>query len=165
MSKSNNLHAVAKPLNWETKPKENSIIIVRKQVTIKTSADVIWNLLTNFTGWADWNPAVKKVRIVENTQATTVIKWQVGHAKIKSTIKSVVPYRELSWSGMTLGIQAVHSYQLTEVGNSTIIESTVYWDGILPKLFRRRMQIILEKSVLSGLEALTVVSEGIDSQL
>ncbi|MCL5048269.1 MAG: SRPBCC family protein [Firmicutes bacterium] len=156
MSEANDFYLgrVTAPSSGQIEIETNAVITVSRQVQVASSPEAIWGLLINFAKWPDWNSKVTKIKVYGENCPGTVIRWKIDHVKIKSVLQSVVPCKKLSWSGKAIGIKAIHTYQLKEANYATLVESTVHWSGILPKLLTRHMKKRLEESVSYGLESL-----------
>ena len=66
-------------------------------------------------------------------------------------LRSVVPFRELGWTGKTLGIHAVHVWRLEETDSGTRLTTDESWRGWPARLMRKRMEARLREAVDSGL--------------
>ena len=67
---------------------------------------------------------------------------------------AVDPPRSITWTGRMPGINGVHVWELTETDGRTSVHTEEGWDGILPKLLRRRSQQMLEASLSDTVTAL-----------
>ena len=89
---------------------------VRTVIQITASAEHVWEVLTDFDSWPEWNAAdpgfsgsLKEGARVELTSATPTGKTQ--NLKIKLT--AVDPGRQLTWeSGFPLLFKARHTFRI-----------------------------------------------------
>jgi hypothetical protein len=86
-------------------------------------------------------------------------RWKAGPGTITSTLESVEPPKVIAWTGKTVGIKAIHVYQLEPRGETTIVKSDESWDGLIVRLFRGPMTKTLQKSTESGLRYLKTEAE------
>jgi len=128
-------------------------------ITITADADSIWNLLTDFAHWRDWNPAIQAMTFTGPVAPGAVFKWQAGSAKITSTIQHVQPPHFISWSGKMLGINAIHIWRLTPQDSVTVVHTAESWDGWLVKLLNKPLQKMLQQSLEEGLGYLQAAAE------
>ncbi|HPG41613.1 MAG TPA: SRPBCC family protein [bacterium] len=137
----------------------NAAAAASATITIAADANSVWNILTDFARWRDWNPAVQAMTINGPVTPGTVFKWQADSAKITSTIQQAQPPYFISWSGKMLGINAIHVWRLTPQDSVTVVHTAESWDGWLVKLLNKPMQKMLQKSLDEGLGYLQAAAE------
>jgi hypothetical protein len=88
-----------------------------------------------------------------------VFRWKAGPGTITSVLRLVDRPRALGWTGRTFGIDAIHVWRFEPRGPTTIASMEESFDGLVAKLFRRRLQRQLDATTKSGLEGSLLVSE------
>jgi hypothetical protein len=134
-------------------------VIYRAAIHIGAPAAKIWSILCNIDAWPKWNSQVRSATLQGPLQPGTVFVWQAGPGTIRSTLQSVVPEREIAWTGSTLGIRAVHVWRLETSGEETVVTTEESWSGILALLFRGPFHRMLQQSIDAGLQAVKVAAE------
>ena len=127
--------------------------------TIRAPRDVVWSLMAGVNGWPTWNPDITAATIDGGLAPGARILWKSGPGTIKSKVADVIPCERLSWTGSTLGINAIHVWVLgTEDGNTTVATQES-WDGWPVRLARRSSQRSLDAALESGLQHLKTAAE------
>jgi hypothetical protein len=79
------------------------------EAVILAPLNIAWSVLTRIDGWSRWNPDVLRVELHGPLIPGTGVHWKSGGgASIVSTLQEVESERRVTWTGRTLGIQAVH---------------------------------------------------------
>jgi len=130
-----------------------------REVAIEASRELVWSVLTRFEEWPSWNTDVESVEVGGRLQVGTFFRWKAGPGWITSRVEEVSPPFRIAWSGRTMGIRAIHVYQLTETDEGTHVRSDESWRGVLPLIFRGRMLSVLDDSLGTGLAALKAEAE------
>ncbi|SFU07469.1 Polyketide cyclase / dehydrase and lipid transport [Geodermatophilus amargosae] len=125
-----------------------------RSVAIAAAPSLVWAVLADIQSWPNWNTDVRDVSVPNEVRPSATFSWRSGPGRITSTIAVVEPERELSWTGRTLGIHAVHVYRLQpwRGGTTAVLEES--WTGLPTRLLRRRCQAMLNDALDSGLTRL-----------
>ena len=129
------------------------------QIEIAASPEEVWDLMADLGGWPAWNPDVKQVLAEGHVAEGTVFRWKAGPGTITSTLRVVDRPRALGWTGRTFGIDAIHVWRFEPRGATTTASMEESFDGLIARLFRRRLQKQLDATTKSGLENLKAVAE------
>jgi uncharacterized protein YndB with AHSA1/START domain len=128
--------------------------IASSEIEVQASPAVVWRVLADIAAWPSWNPDVKSVEIDGPLDPGTTFRWKAGPGTITSTLREVDPPRRIVWTGKTLGIRAIHVYELEPRDDVTLVRSAESWDGLVVRLLRRWMSKTLAESTAAGLEHL-----------
>ena len=82
-----------------------------------------------------------------------------GGAKILSTLHTVNLYKELGWTGSSLGIYAIHNWTLTEENGQTRLSVSESMEGLLARTFSKKLHNTLEKGLDIWINSLKSVVE------
>jgi len=86
-------------------------------------------------------------------------RWRAGPSTITSTLQRVERPRLIAWSGKTVGLRAIHVYRLEAHGAGTLVSTAESWEGPVARVFRRRMQLTLDRATEAGLRQLKAEAE------
>src|SRR5215211_701801 len=86
----------------------------RREIEIAAPAEVVWEVLTDFDGWPQWNPDVKSMSWDGSLAPGSVFRWKAGPGTIVSTLEEVDRPRYVRWRGRTMSIAAMHEWRLEE---------------------------------------------------
>ncbi|MEE8303032.1 MAG: SRPBCC domain-containing protein [Candidatus Tectomicrobia bacterium] len=112
-------------------------------VEISASPDQVWQVLTDFDAWPDWNVAdpgfvgeMHEGAEVELTSTSPSGK----RSQVRITLISVEPNRQLSWeSSLPLLFKARHTYRIeAQDGNCTFYNEAGFW-GILAHFISKQL--------------------------
>ena len=125
-----------------------SEIEIQTQIDIAAPASVVWDVLTDFSGFHEWNPMVTSAdgSASEGTTATLRYRSSVGvplHFRVLITRSRAG--RELRWVGSRMGISGEHYFQLNTDGAATHLVHGEVFRGLLAKrlgfLFRGQVPV------------------------
>ncbi|KFF13153.1 polyketide cyclase [Chryseobacterium soli] len=111
---------------------------IETQIIINAAPQKVWEILTDFNNYPNWNPFIKSIAGLINIGSTLKVTIEPEEGKgmtFKPLIQSSVKNKELSWLGNLLfkGIfDGKHKFQLIDNGNgtTTFIQSEEF-SGIL----------------------------------
>ena len=131
----------------------------KREIEIAAPREVVWEVLTGFEQWPQWNPEVKSMSLKGPVEPGTEFRWKAGPATIVSTLEQVDPPGYIRWRGRTLSIKALHEWRFEPSNGGTRVESDESFSGLLVRLFRGSLQKTLDRSTESGLVQLKRESE------
>ena len=131
----------------------------KREVEVVAPPEVVWEVLTGFEHWPDWNPDVKSMSFEGPVAPGSEFHWKAGPGTIVSTLEEVDPPRYIRWRGRTLSIKALHEWWFEPSNGGTRVETEESFTGLLARLFRGSLQKTLDRSTESGLEHLKHESE------
>ena len=123
-----------------------------REVEIAAPPEVVWEVLTRFEEWPQWNPEVKSMSFDGPVAPGSEFRWKAGPGTIVSTLEQVEPPRIVRWRGRTMSIKAMHEWRLEPLDGGTHVETEESFSGLLARLFRGQLQKTLDKSLDEGLE-------------
>jgi len=125
-----------------------------QEIEIAGPPEIVWDVLTDFEQWPQWNPDVKSMSFAGPVAPGSEFKWKAGPGTIVSTLEAVEPLRRISWRGRTMSIKAMHEWHLEPRAGGTLVQTEETFSGLLARLFRGSLQTTLDKSTSEGLEHL-----------
>lgn len=124
------------------------------EIDIDVRPQVVWEVLTRFENWPNWNPDVKSMSFPGPLEAGAEFRWKAGPGTIVSTLERIEPPRYIAWRGRTLTIDAYHQWWLEPRDGGTFVKTEESFYGLLARLLRSPLQKTLDKSFENGLERL-----------
>lgn len=140
-------------------PDRNAPVSASAEEEIQAPIDVVWRVLSDLSGWTDWNPDVRSMDVRGPIEPGTTFVWKAGGLTIRSRIEEVVPPERIVWTGRTVTIRAVHAWVLEDRGGTTVVRTEESFAGPVASLFARPLRRTLEQSLNAGLEALSAACE------
>jgi hypothetical protein len=129
------------------------------ELRIDADQRTVYAVLSAIEQWPSWNPDVRWVRLQGPVQPGTVFRWKAGLSSLTSTLQVVDPPHELTWTGTTMGIKAVHVFRLQPADGGTLARSEESWEGPLASLLKRSSRKTLDRGIRSVLERLKAEAE------
>jgi hypothetical protein len=126
----------------------------RREIEIAAPPEVVWDVLTGFGQWPQWNPDVKSMSFEGPVAPGSEFRWKAGPGTIVSTLEEVDPPRLVRWRGRTMSISAIHEWRLEPKGGGTRVETEESFSGLLARVFSRSLEKTLDRSLEQGLEHL-----------
>jgi len=123
----------------------------KREIEIAAPPEVVWDVLTGFAEWPQWNPEVKSMSFDGPVAAGSTFRWKAGPGTIVSTLEEVDPPRYVRWRGRTLTIDAIHEWRLESRDGGTHVETEESYSGLLARLMRGPLQKTLDSALEQGL--------------
>ena len=134
-------------------------VVASATIEIAAAPEVVWDLLADITQWPEWNADVKSASLAGAVESGEVFRWRAGPARLISTLQTVERPTELSWTGRTMGMSAVHVWRFESDGDTTTAHTEESWEGAPAKLLPRMMHRSLQKSLDAWLAELKTAAE------
>jgi hypothetical protein len=132
------------------------------EIEIAADPETVWGVLADIGGWPSWNPDITQVNLRGLVQPGTTFSWRSGPGTIISTFQVVEEPTELTWTGKTMGISAVHVYRLhpsAQHPGHTVVSTEESWGTLLARLLRKRFAKTLKTAIDTGLARLKAEAE------
>ena len=129
------------------------------ELQIDADSSTVFSVIAAIGEWPSWNPDVRSVRLEGPVEPGTVFRWKAGPTTLTSRLEVVDRPQEITWSGRTLGIRAVHTFRFQARDGGTYARSEESWDGLLPRLFKRSSRRTLARGLEKVLAALKAEAE------
>jgi hypothetical protein len=129
------------------------------RIAIAARPERVWDILADFEKWPSWNTDVESVSLEGPVRPGTVFRWKAGSARIVSKLREVERPLKLSWTGRTMGVDAIHVWRFEPSGEGTTASMQESFSGLVAKLLRKRLQRDLDATTTKGLEALKTAAE------
>ena len=138
---------------------ESAPVTAAGTIVIAADPELVWDLLAGVNQWPEWNADVASASLPGPVANGEVFRWKAGPAKLVSTIHTVDRPVEISWTGRTMGMSAVHVWRLERHGDSTVAHTEETWEGLPPRLLPRTMRKSLQKTLDAWLDNLKTTAE------
>ncbi len=127
---------------------------ISTSILINASPSIVWQILTAFDKYPDWNPFIKS--ITGTVQVGNKIKVVLPGATFKPIVLKMEKNTEIKWLGSLLfkGLfDGEHSFQISDNGDGTVnFEQSETFSGILVPLFKKS----LNKNTKPGFESMNL---------
>ncbi len=100
---------------------ESAPVVGSATAVIDAPAGDVWRRLVDLHHWSDWSPGVHHVSGPATLAVGSRFGWWNGPLVITSTVAVLVPERELTWTGYSVGAHAVSRHLLHEDGGRTTV--------------------------------------------
>jgi carbon monoxide dehydrogenase subunit G len=137
----------------------NAPVYSEGSIVVDATPEQVWDVLADFEDWPTWNTDVDSVSIEGPVATGTVFRWKAGSARLVSTLQEVDRPSRLSWTGRTMGINAMHVWRFERSDNGTTVSMQESFDGLVAKLLKGRLQRDLDRTTEKGLLALKAAAE------
>ncbi len=139
---------------------------INTEIIINASPTIVWQILTNFEDYPNWNPFIKS--IVGDLCEGEIITIEINSIGDKKTtfrprIKTLVVNKELSWLGQLVLpriIDGYHKFELIDNGNKTtsFIHSEKF-TGILVPLVKNQLKTNIRQGFCNMNEKIKELAE------
>jgi hypothetical protein len=140
----------------------NAPVFATGEVEVAADPQTVWEVMADIPRWPSWNPDITVAILYGPLRPGTTFTWRSGPGTIRSTLEVVERPTELSWTGKTMGIPAIHVYRLRpsdQRPGHTVVRLEESWSGLLVRLLRRPFTRILQTAIDTGLARLKAESE------
>jgi hypothetical protein len=126
----------------------------KREIDIAAVPEVVWEVLTDFGRWQEWNPEVKSMSFDGPLAPGAMFRWKAGPGTIVSTVEEIERPSYIRWRGRTLSIAAVHEWRFEGRDGGTHVETDESFSGMLARLLRGSLQKQLDRALEEGLQHL-----------
>jgi uncharacterized protein YndB with AHSA1/START domain len=137
----------------------NAPVLAEAEIEIAAPPETVWGVIADIAHWPGWNPEVKSMALSGEVAPGSEFRWKAGGVGIRSRLEEVDPPRLIGWTGKAIGLKARHVYRLEPGGTGTRVSTEESYDGWLARLFRGRLQPMLDKALGDGLSHLKAEAE------
>jgi hypothetical protein len=128
---------------------------VRTEIQIGASSQRVWQVLTDFARYPEWNPFIQEISGILEPESRLKILIRTPRGKTRSyepLITKLVPESELRWvgKGMLPGLldgEHIFSIKPLDAHNVLFVQSEIF-NGLLVPMFGKR----LDKEIRQGFE-------------
>jgi hypothetical protein len=120
---------------------------IKTEITITATSEKVWEILTNFNEYPNWNPFIKSIKGQVVVGKKIIARIEPPEAKemtFKPKILTFVENKELSWLGHLLfpGLfDGKHKFELIDNGNgTTTFKQSEIFRGVLVPFFKKQLK-------------------------
>jgi hypothetical protein len=120
---------------------------IKTEITITATPEKVWEILTNFNEYSNWNPFIKLIKGQVVVGKKIIARIEPPEAKemtFKPKILTFVENKELSWLGHLLfpGLfDGKHKFELVDNGNgTTTFKQSEIFRGVLVPFFKKQLK-------------------------
>lgn len=137
----------------------NAPVFGRKEIIIHAPAEKVWELQTDIENWNRWQPDITSAKLEGALKADTIFRWKAKGLNIVSTLHTVKPLKQIGWTGLSLGMFAIHNWMFEARGKTTLVVTEESLSGWLTRLMILLDPRFLEKSLETSLNNLKFMAE------
>jgi len=129
------------------------------ELTIHATTVAVWKLLTDINRWPVWVESISAATLNGALAPSEDFRWKSKGLWINSTLQLVEPVHRLAWTGRSMGIKAIHIWELhRESDDTTLVKTQESMEGLFVRLLINSQA--LEKTLQSWLSDLKKAAEG-----
>ncbi len=132
---------------------------VEGEIQIDAPPEIVWAILADLAAWPTWNADVKSMTVQGPIEPGTTFRWKSGSASLVSTLQAVDEPRELGWTGVTMGIHAVHVFRFDPSDDGTLASSAESFRGFIPSVLKGYSRKVLQRGIDGILRSLKTEAE------
>ncbi|MGW8354392.1 SRPBCC family protein [Streptomyces wedmorensis] len=91
------------------------------EIRVEAPAERVWQVLSDLAGWAGIRPGYRLLKLDQGVAVDARFAWAIGRNRIHSRFAVVDPARELTWTGVSMGVKAVDRNILTPTGDGATL--------------------------------------------
>jgi uncharacterized protein YndB with AHSA1/START domain len=130
-------------------------VMSASEIEIPAGPHAVWEALTDFARWPEWNPDVTRMSAPDEPLAEGyVFKWKAGPGEITSTVIELDAPRRIVWTGRTIGIDALHVWEIEASGDGALVHTEEAYRGFVARLFRAPLRRVLRNALDRAVDAL-----------
>jgi hypothetical protein len=117
------------------------------EIQIAAPPETVWAVITDLSSWPTWNHDVKSMTFGGPLEPGSVFRWKSGSASLVSTLQSVDQPREIGWTGISMGIHAIHVICLEPNDGGTLARSAESFRGLIPSALKKYSRKVLQRGI------------------
>lgn len=129
------------------------------ETQIDADPQTVFSVISGIDEWPSWNPDVKSAKLEEPLRPGTVFRWKSGPTSLVSKLEVVNPPHEITWTGRTMGIKAIHVFRFEPKDGGTLARSEESWEGLIASLLKGYSRRTLDKGIRDVLSHLKTEAE------
>ena len=134
-------------------------LYARRQIVIAAPLDRVWDLQTTINAWPTWQRDITTAKLEGPLAAGSTFRWQAKGLNITSQLHTVEPRHLIGWTGVSLGMAAIHNWTFEAQGTGTLVTTEESLSGWLTRLLKLSDAQFLEKSLQASLALLKAQAE------
>jgi uncharacterized protein YndB with AHSA1/START domain len=134
-------------------------VVGSSEIEVAADPEAAWAVLTQIERWPSWNPAIKSVSFQGGLEEGSEFRWKAGPGTIRSTIRDLDPPWRIAWTGTSLGLKAIHVHTFERHEGGTLVRTEESYHGLAARLFRGRLQKMLDGALQDELRHLKAEAE------
>ena len=146
--------------NYEIVTEKTKLFGIRgKEIVIHAPVEKVWQVQSDIEQWSTWQPDIATAKLEGALAAGTIFRWKAKGLNIVSTLHTVKPHQQIGWTGISLGMSAVHNWRFEARGSDTLAITEESLSGWLTRLMKFFDPHFLEKSLEATLLRLKTKAE------
>lgn len=141
------------------KTKLTGSLVTVNSITIDAPIGHVWKLQTSINDWPSWQNDITSAELLGPLQKGSQFKWKAMGMNILSELQEVVQRKVIGWTGVSIGMRAVHYWYFEKQGSKTKVTTEESLSGWLPSIIKIFKPDFLEDAVAKSLETLKMYSE------
>lgn len=133
---------------------KSSPAFARREVLIHAPVEKVWQIQTDIANWSQWQPDIAYARLDSDLKAGATFRWKAQGLNIASRLHTVEPPHRIGWTGVALGMSAIHNWTFEAQGDVTRVTTEESLSGWLTRLMVFFDPQFLEKSLEATLRRL-----------
>ena len=98
----------------------NAPVFARKEIVIHAPVEKVWQIQTDIENWNKWQTDITSTKLDGDLKAGTTFRWKAQGLNITSRLHTVEPEHRIGWTGIALGMSAIHNWTFVSHGNDTL---------------------------------------------
>lgn len=117
---------------------------VATQIDIDARPETLWQVLTNFSKYADWSPTIRKAegefRVGEKLKFTALKDLDSSEiVQVPATVLTIEPNRKLVWgASLPLLFKGAHSFTIEPTAQGCLFKNSETYEGLIVPLVMTR---------------------------
>ena len=132
--------------------------VAADSIVINAPVEKVWDILIAMDTWPTLNPLVSDVRLPSGVSVDATGTFKLNNFPVSFTFAVVDPYKELTWTGVSLWTKAIDRLWLERLTDTT---TRLYLEESLAGLFVSRMSSSaqLHKQHMASLQSFKQAAE------
>lgn len=133
--------------------------VARREILIDAPVEKVWQIQTDIENWSAWQHDITSAKLNGGLKMGSTFRWKAQGLTITSRLHTVQPPHRLGWTGVALGMSAIHNWRFEARGDATLAVTEESLSGWLTRLMLFFDPRFLEKSLEATLQRLKVKAE------
>lgn len=134
-------------------------LVARKELFIQAAPAAVWQKLADIGSYSQWLPGADAVRLDGPVAPGSSFALKGGSLTWHGRLWVVEPERRIEWTGATLGMRAIHRWELQPQGEGTLAITEESLEGWMARVLKLRQPRFLDDTLMVWLEGLKKAAE------
>ncbi len=128
-------------------------------IDVAAEERIVWAIIADVAAWPTWNPSLRQVLSVAELEAGARFRYISALGSVSCRLAQVDAPHEFAWRGRAWTMTLQQACRIVSQAEGSHVSVDASLDGVIARVFRRRLQAWLQADLDSLLRLLRLEAE------